>query len=139
MAIAPEPTEILGFTVEIDGIVDSSWGAVNIPASNTEQNTGNGNAPWGETAFQDLELERRFTDDPLIYNWREAIRDDDLENGRKDVAVGFIDRDGSELIRWEFEDAWIKHYDIGKFDVSDDGAVTERITLAYDTMTREEL
>lgn len=139
MAVAPDPnpTEILGFTVEIDGIVDSSWSSVNIPASSTKH-TNNGDIPWGETDFQDLELERRFTDDPFMYNWREAIHDDDVDNGLKNVAIGFIDQDGSELIRWEFDDAWIKHYNIMKFDFSDDGVVTEQVTLAYDSMTRVE-
>lgn len=134
----PELDEILGFSVEIDGVSSTGWSSVTIPASSTEPGTDDGGAPWGQTVFQDLELERPFLADSLLYDWREAIRADDTEHGLKDVVLTAISRDGSELLSWEFEDTWIKHYSMETVDGSDDGLIMERVTLGYESMIRVE-
>ena len=141
MAEAPtSPDQIAGFAVEIGGITVDGWTSINIPASSTEPESGNGEDTWGETTFQDLEMERWLgTEDTMLYDWREAIADDNSDDGLKEVVITAIGQDGSGAIKWTFEDAWIKYYEPPQLDISDDGIVTERISLGYDSMERETL
>ena len=138
MAVYEPTTEtILGVTVEIDGISVDGWQRVDIPASSTEPGTGNGDT-WGETTYQDVEMARVVgSSDTILYDWREAIANDDSDDGLKDVEITAIGEDGSDLIKWTFADAWIKYYEPPQIDVSGEGLITERITLGYDSMDRE--
>ena len=124
------------FQVEIDGFQWTGFREVNLPASSTEESEGT--APWGETTLQDLQMERSVQgNDTLMYDWREAVRDDDSSEGLHDVTVILQDEEGAEVTRWEFEDAWPKYYRPPQLDASeDDGVATERVTLAYSSVER---
>lgn len=77
--------------------------------------------------------------DTRIFDWRrDAIRNPD--EGRKEIAVTLQDADGEPVMRWLFQQAWVHDYDPPELDASADGDVaTESITVAYDTMIREDL
>ncbi len=134
------------FSVEIDDVEIPGWQRVKIPSSSTEQGEyREGDEPdhekqiWGQTTFGDLEMERGVQPgDTRIFDWREAVRMGDLDEGRKEVAVVLRDEEGAPQIRWEFQGAWVKDYDPPELDASADGDVaTESITVAFDMMTRE--
>ena len=136
------------FQVEIEGIDWTGWRKVVIPSSSTEQGEyRDGDGPdqereiWGETIVADLEMERGVQPgDTRIFDWREEIRQGNVDEGLKKVAVILQDEEGEGQLRWEFENAWIKYYDPPTLDASeDDGVATERITVAFERMTREEL
>lgn len=134
------------FMVEIDDVEVPGWRSVTIPSSSTEQGEyREGEEPdwekkiWGQTTFADLEMERAVQPgDTRIFDWREEVRIGNVDDGRKQVAVILMDEEGEPQIRWEFEGAWIKFYRPPRLDASaDDDVATERITVAFDTMTRE--
>ena len=123
------------FSVEIDDVEVPGWQSVTIPSSHTEQDDG---PDWGSTTFDDLEMERGVQpSDSRIFDWREAVRTDDVDEGHKEVAVILMDEEGAPQIRWEFEDAWIKEYHPPELDASDDDVTTESVVVAFDTMDRE--
>lgn len=135
------------FQVEIDDVQVPGWRDVSIPASRTEMgeyddgsDPGDDTNVWGETTFQDLEMERGVQPgDTRMYDWREDVRDGNADDGLKEVAIILLDEEGAPQIRWEFHDAWIKYYDPPDLDASADGEVAmERITVAFDSMDRVE-
>lgn len=134
------------FKVEIDDVEVPGWRSVTIPSRTTEQGEyREGNAPeyekkiWGQTTFEDLEMERGVQpDDTALFDWHESVRQGQVENGRKSVAVVLMDEEGESQIRWEFTEAWIKEYSPPELDASADGDVAiESITVAYDKMVRK--
>lgn len=136
------------FKVEIDDVEVPGWRNVEIPSSSTEMGEyHDGGEPadereiWGETVVADLEMERGVQPgDTRLFDWREEIRQGNLNEGRKEVAVILQDEEGEGQLRWEFENAWITYYDPPTLDVSeDDDVATERISVAFERMSREEL
>ncbi len=136
MATYEPPTRILGFTVEIDGISDSHWTAVHLPAASTEPDDDG----WGETRRQELEMERIFDpDDTMLHDWKETVADGADGEALKTVVVTVFDQEGADRATWTFEDAWITYYQPPQLDPSTLGEVaSERVVLAYDSMDRQE-
>lgn len=135
------------FKVEIDDVEVPGWRTVTIPSSSTEQGEyREGDDPdyekqiWGQTSFDDLEMERGVQPgDTAVFDWRQAVMEGRVDEGRKEVAVVLMDEEGSPQIRWEFQQAWVKDYDPPELDASADGDVaTESITVAFDKMIRTE-
>ena len=125
------------FRVEIDDVEISGWQSVTIPSSSTEQ-SGDG---WGDTVFQNLQMERGIAGaDTELYDWREAVVADDEDNGFKEIVVILMDEEGEDILSWTFHDAWLSYYDPPDLDASADGAVaTERVSIVYDSMERQEV
>lgn len=133
------------FRVEIDEVKVSGWTYVTIPASSTEQGEyREGDEPdwerklWGQTTFDDLEMQRGIQPGARqLYDWREEVRQRNVDDGRKDVTITLLDEESAPQIRWEFENAWIKTYDPPTLDSGTDGVGTETVRLAFDTMTTD--
>ena len=125
------------FKVAIDDVEVPGWRSVSVPASSTARAAESDEGTWGQTTFQDLEMERGVQPgDTRIYDWREEIVDGDEQGGLKTVVVTLMDEEGVDQIEWTFEDAWITYYEPPQLDASSDGVVTERISLAYGSMER---
>lgn len=148
MADRHGPARTGRFKVEIDDVEVPGWQTVTIPSSSTEQGEyREGDEPdwetqiWGQTTFSDLVMERGVQPgDTQIFDWREEVREGDLDEGRKNVDVTLMDEEGEDLLRWEFNNAWIKVYEPPTLDASaDDEVATEKISVAFDTMDRVEL
>ncbi len=136
MAIAPDPIRGNIFKVEIDDVEVEGWRYANIPAISTAPEDDG----WGESVLQPLEMERGvLPGDTYIHDWQETISDGDEDAGLRTVVVTLIDQDGSDLLRWTFEDAWITYYRPPQLDGASDDIATERITVAFDSMEREDL
>jgi len=134
------PIRIHGYIIEIDGVETSGWRSVTLPASSTETASGSGVDGWGDTTFQDLEMERAYDDsDNILVDWRDEVVDGD-EDGLKELAVTIIDDEGEGVEKWTFEDAWITYYEPPRVDpFGDSNVASERITVAYDSFEREEV
>lgn len=91
--------------------------------------------------MQDLEIERSAAPhDSLVFDWNESVREGDEDAGLREVTVTLIDEAGAERMRWTFANAWIKHYGIPPIDATfDDHGVPEYVTVAFESMSREEL
>ncbi|PSP24296.1 cysteine protease [Halobacteriales archaeon QH_10_65_19] len=135
------------FEVQIDDVEVPGWRSVTIPSRSTEQGEyREGNEAeyerkiWGQTTFDDLEMERGVKPgDTQLYDWHENIRQGNVDEGRKEIAVILMDENGEPQTRWEFQEAWIKDYDPPELDASADADVAmESITVAFDKMDRTE-
>ena len=125
------------FSVEIDDVEIEGWRSVTIPSSSTAP-SGEG---WGGTDFQNLEMERGIQpDDTQLYDWREAVASNDEDEGYKEITVTLMDEEGEGVLSWTFHDAWLSYYDPPDLDASADGDVaTERVSIVYDSLERQEL
>ena len=124
------------FKVEIDGVEVPGWQYVNIPAISTEPDGGG----WGETTRQDLEAGRGMAPgDTQLHDWNEAVIEGDEEDGLKTFVVILMDEEGAPQVEWTFEEAWITYYQPPQLDATADGQIAmERISLAYESMDRQE-
>ena len=136
------------FEVEIDDVPVPGWRTVTLPGSQTEEGEyREGDDPdyekklWGQTTYDDIEMERGVQpDDTDIYEWRMDVIQGRLDEGRRELAIILQDEEGDGQVRWEFENAWPKAYDPPDLDASADGEVAmESVTVAFDTMKREEM
>lgn len=113
---------------------------VTLPMTTTDQTeTG-----WGQTRTQDLLIERTVWDaNSFFYDWRQAVIDGDESEAKKEVVVTHRDDENDPVIEWTFDDAWPKVYNPSSLDATldsdgDDIIATEEVTLAYESVTREE-
>ena len=132
------PLRVGRFIVEIDDVEVPGWHRVQLPANHTQE--GEGSNPYGTTVFQDLEMERTISPgDTVLVDWRDAIMDGDEDDGTRELAVILQNEDGEAEIIWTFTEAWPKSYIPPTLDPSaDDDVATEKITVAFDEMQREE-
>lgn len=135
------------FRVEIDDVEVPGFRTVEIPSRTTQQGEyREGNDAdhekkiWGQTTFGNLSMERGVKPgDTKLYDWAEAVRMGNADEGRKEISVTLMDEEGQPQIQWQFFEAWIRHYDPPDLDASADGDVaTESIVVAFDKMVREE-
>lgn len=132
----PEPTEVVGFTVDLDGI-ETSLQPVRIPSISTAETGGSGSEAWGETTYQDLELEGPFEpDNTLLRDWRDEVLAGD-EEGLKEVTITVFDREGSSVYEWTFEDAWITYYD--PLEIRESNRGYTRVAVSYASVDEQEL
>jgi len=134
------------FVVKLDGQQVPGWQTVTIPGISVEQGTYHGEGddpdevPWGRTSWDDLEMERGVKPgDTKLHDWHQAVRQGDVEEGRKEIAVVLLDENDEPQVEWTLQEAWPKDYDPPELDASADGDVaTESITVAFDEMIRTE-
>lgn len=136
------------FQVEIDDVPIEGWREVDLPSQTTEVGEyREGDDPdhekklWGQTRLGTLTMERGVQPgDTRIWDWSQNVAQGRVDEGRKELAIILLDEEGQPQIRWEFTNAWIQHYEPPKLDASADGEIPmERIVVAFDRMTREEL
>ena len=131
------------FEVRLDGVQVQGWEAVTIPGTTVEQTTDREGADpdhqrqlQGQTNYGDLTMRRVFgIGDTQIRDWRDAVTEGRVSEGRKTVTVELMDEEGTPQIRWEFEDAWVKAYDPITLSTSqEDGPAMESISVAFQNM-----
>ncbi|WP_254831448.1 phage tail protein [Haloglomus salinum] len=136
------------FVVEVGGVEVSGFQVVDLPARSTKvqeyregSDSDRQRKLTGQTEYEDLTMVRGARkDDASLYDWRKAIEQGKMEEGRKDLAVVLQDENGEEAIRWEFTNAWPKRYEPPRLDATAEGGgvATESVTVVFDEMQRPE-
>jgi phage tail-like protein len=134
------------FKVEIDDVEVSGWQTVTIPGTSIEttdyregEDSDHTRKLWGQTTYEDLEMERQMTD-TTVYDWHKKVIQGRTEEGRKTVRVTLQNAEGVDTIRWEFTNAWIKEYQPPELDAGTEGDVAkESVAVVFDEMLRETL
>jgi phage tail-like protein len=136
------------FVVEVGGVEVSGFQVVDLPARSTKvqeyregSDSDRQRKLTGQTEYEDLTMVRGARkDDASLYDWRKAIEQGKMDEGRKDLAVVLQDENGEEAIRWEFTNAWPKRYEPPTLDATAEGGgvATESVTVVFDEMQRPE-
>ncbi|MEF8779810.1 MAG: phage tail protein [Haloferacaceae archaeon] len=136
------------FKVEIDDVEVAGFRTVELPRRYTEldeyREEGESDARkqlWGQPEFDDLKMERGVAPGGTeLFDWRTAVEEGKVDDGRKEISVTLMDEEGESQIRWSFDAAWPKEYHPPELDATaDDEVATESITVAFDSMIREEV
>jgi len=142
VAVQHGPMRTGRFVVEIDDVAVPGWRSVAIPSRFTEEDEyqEGDSGGSGQSAIAHPDMARAVKpDDTTLHDWAEAVRQGDVEEGRKEISIVLLDENGETQAEWELQKAWIATYDPPELDASADGDVaTESITVAFDKMVRKE-
>ena len=136
-----DPYFSYNFLVEIDGITRASFQQVNGLDSKidiTEYREGGENSTPrklpGQTKYSNLTLRWGITDDMELYDWhKEAIRG---SFDRKNGSIVQLGRDGAEVARWNFVQAWPANYTGPDFSAEGSDIAIETLELAHEGLER---
>ncbi|MFA4902812.1 MAG: phage tail protein [Desulfobaccales bacterium] len=136
-----DPFMNFNFMVEIDGIIRAAFHEVSGFDSTidvVEHREGGENTTMrklpGLTKYSNIVLKWGITDDMELYNWhRQAI----LGNvQRKSGSIICLDRQGVEVARWNFTDAWPSKYDSPNLTAEGNDVAIETLELAHEKVER---
>ncbi len=136
-----DPYANFNFRVEIDGITRAAFHDVSGLESTTDvhpfreggENTTLRKLPM-LTKYSDIVLKWGITDDRELYDWhRQAV----LGNvQRRHGSIVGLDRQGAEVVRWNFFSAWPTKYDAPTFNAEGTDVAIETLTLAHEGLER---
>jgi len=114
MAQRNDPYKNFNFRVEIEGLTVAEFSEVSGLESETaviEYRTGADRVTRklpGLTRFGNVVLRRGLTQDAELWNWRKTVLDGNVE--RKNGSVFLLADDGTEVMRWNFNNGWISKW-----------------------------
>jgi phage tail-like protein len=136
-----DPYGNFNFLVEIDGITRAAFHDVSGFDSSIDvvehreggENTTTRKLP-GLTKYSNITLKWGITDDRQLYEWhRDAIRGNVL---RKNGSIVGLDRKGTEVMRWNFFNAWPSKYNAPDFSAEGNDVAIETLELAHEGLER---
>ena len=128
------------FLVEIEGLTVGSFTTFEGIDTETEVvifNNGNDmniHKRPGRTTYANLVLKRGYINTDELWNWYKAVADGKIE--RKSGSIISLGDDGSEIMRYNFSDAWPCRWKGMKFDANKNGSLFEEIELAIEKVER---
>lgn len=60
----------------------------------------------GRLKWEDITLKRGITSSMDVWDWRKKVEDGQVDDARRNGSVVMYDQSGSEVARWNFENAW---------------------------------
>jgi phage tail-like protein len=136
-----DPFGNFNFLVEIDGITRGAFQSVSgfdstidvIEHREGGENTTTRKLP-GLTKFADIVLKWGITDDRELYEWhRDAVQGN---VHRRNGSIVGLDRQGTEVLRWNFFSAWPRKYDAPDFNAEGNDVAIETLELAHEGLER---
>lgn len=129
------------FLVELDGIARAAFSEVTGLDATIEpveyreggENTTVRKLP-GIAKYSNIVLKWGMTADKELYTWyRQTVLGNVL---RRNGSVIVLDRQGSEVARWNFVNAWPTKYDIPDFNATANQTAVETLELAHEGVER---
>jgi phage tail-like protein len=131
------------FLVELDGIARGAFSEVTGLDATTEpveyreggENTTVRQLP-GLTRYSNIVLKWGMTNDTELYDWhRQTVLGNVM---RRNGSVIVLDRQGTEVARWNFVNAWPTKYDIPDFNATGKEVAIETLELVHEGVERVE-
>src|ERR1043166_323718 len=114
--VIPDPFGNYNFHVEIDGITRAAFqeaSGFNSTIDVVEHREGGENTTMrklpGQTKYSNIVLKWGITDDLELYEWHRQAVLGNLQ--RRNGSIVGLDRQGNEIVRWNFFNAWPSKYD----------------------------
>lgn len=129
------------FLVELDGITRGTFQEVSGLDATTEpieyreggQNTTVRKLP-GLTKYGNIVLKRGVTSDTELYDWHRQTVLGVID--RRNGSIIVLDRQGGEVARWNFTDAWPTKYDIPDFNATGNEVAIETMEIVHEGVER---
>ncbi len=136
-----DPYKNFTFLVEIDGITQAGFQECSGLDSTTdpiEYREGGDNTTVrklpGKTTYSDITLKWGLTDSRELWDWRKTIVNGRVE--RKNCSIIVLDTEGSEVVRWNFFDAWPSKWEGPSFDAKANDIAVESLTIVHEGLER---
>jgi phage tail-like protein len=136
-----DPYGNYNFLVEIDGITRAAFHEASgidsaidvIEHREGGQNTTTMKLP-GLTKYSNLVLKWGATDDHQLYDWHQQCVNGNIT--RKNGSVVLLDRQGNEVERWNFTNAWPSKWTGPSFTAEGNDVAIETLELAHESLVR---
>jgi phage tail-like protein len=134
------PYRNFNFRVEVDGLPETSFSEVVIPATRIEvveyrvgsdKLSGTRKLP-GRALTGNVVLRRGLDQDFALWNWFKAVREGDLD--RRNVVIVLMDAERVDVRRWEISRAWPTAYEFTPLHASKNEVAIETIELACESV-----
>mgnify|MGYP001066237213 CR=1 FL=1 len=91
----------------------------------------------GSLAVGDITLERGYTDNMDLYNWRDEIVNGNVSTNRKDCSVVVYNVKDEEVARFNIFDCWPAELSGPELDASSNDIAIEKVVLACERIERD--
>ena len=140
-----DPLTQYRYRVEIDGITIASFEEVeglNVTVEVIEYREGSdiSSAPIllpGLTRYGPLVLRNGITANAELWAWMEEVIDGDIESARRSMSVIIQDPKGTDLVRYNLQEAWPSNYSVKGLDGMGTTTAIEELTVQYEKFERE--
>ena len=128
------------FKVEIEGVTQGSFTAFEGIDTETDVVIFNDGDDLlerkrpGRTTYANIVLKRGYINTDELWNWYKNVADGKIE--RKGGSIISLGDDGSEILRYNFFEAWPCRWKGMKFDANKNGALFEEIEMAVEKVER---
>jgi len=138
-----DPFFSYNFLVELDGVVRASFQEASgleatidpIEYREGGQNTTVRKLP-GVTKYANIVLKRGVTTDSDLYDWhRQVVLGS--PDFRRHGSIIMLDRQGGEVARWNFVDAWPTKYHVSDFKSTGNEVAIETLELVHEGIERK--
>lgn len=136
-----DPYFSYNFLVELDGIARAAFSEVtglDVTTEPVEYREGGENTTVrklpGLTKYGNIVLKWGMTDDTELYNWHRQTVLGNVQ--RRNGSVIVLDRQGAEVARWNFVNAWPTKYDIPDFNATGNTVAVETLELVHEGVER---
>jgi phage tail-like protein len=136
------PYRNFNFRVEIDGLPETGFSEVIVPATRIEvvvyrvgaDASGSRKLP-GRASTGNVVLRHGVDQDLSLWSWFRAVRDGD--SVRRNVVVTLLDAQRNDVRRWTVSQAWPAKYEPGPLNANGTDVVIETLELAAERIDIE--
>ena len=136
-----DPYLNFNFLVEIDGITRAAFSEVSgfdstiDPIEHREggENTTVRKLP-GLTKYSNIVLKWGITDDRQLYDWHRQVVRGNIQ--RRNGSILGLDRQGNEVVRWNFFNAWASKWDGPDFNAKGNDVAIDTLTVSCERVER---
>jgi len=136
-----DPYRSFRFRVEIDGLTRAGFREASGLDTTTDviedregtETTTIRKLP-GLTKFSNITLKRGVTDDDELMKWRQQVMDGTIV--RKSGSIVVMAEDGSEKLRWNFQEGWPTKWTGPSFNATGNEVAIETLEIAHEGLKR---
>lgn len=128
------------FKIEIEGVTQGAFTAVDGLEARTEVVTFVDGSDMltrkrpGRTTYTNIVLKRGFINSAELWNWYKLVIDGKVE--RKSGSIIVLAEDGSEIIRYNFFEAWPCRWKGFTFEAMGAGTLVEELEIVVEKIER---
>ncbi len=139
-----DPLKNFKFRVEIDGLSQSGFNEVIMPAATVqviEYREGNeathSRKLSGQTTFGNIILKWGISGSNDLYQWWKSVSQSGAQGNRRNMSVVLVDEEGNDRVRWKFENAWPVKYEPSDLDAKENEVAMEALEITFERMTKD--
>lgn len=128
------------FKLEIDGVISGGFKEITGLESEVEIiEYKDGDDPLtrkraGKAKYKNITLKRGVVNDPALLTWYKAVLDGKTD--RKSGSVIYLDREGNEVVRYNFFEAWPCRWKAPELNSQSDSHTVEEIEFVVEKVER---